>query len=142
MSTEWATLVRHYLARRDPAVLEQAIAATQEPEIIALLRAVQEHNFETITRLAPALYESLQREERSEEALTVALLATNQQVQLVESYNQFPLEQQSQALEFGLEACEITIRLATLLDDPPCVACYQFTKGNGPRLGRLGCKMV
>ncbi len=131
MDTNWTVLVRQYFARQDRALLEQAITAAQEQEIVALLTAVQEWDLNAIDRLAHTLHESLYRAGRVEEALTVALLATDLQAQCVEFYNQFPLEQQSQALEFGLRACDTAIHLATLLADQPCAALYQSAKGSG-----------
>src|SRR6185503_18943395 len=121
MNNDWAALARQYLVRSEPVLMEQAIAAAREQEIVALLRAFLQKNFETTNYLATVLYESLQRVGRIEEAFTVALLPTDLQTRLVEFYNRFPLEQQAQLLQLGLEACEEAMLLATQLDDLPCV---------------------
>jgi len=131
MSTNWTALARTYLTHRDLAVLEQAIAAAQEQEIVALLKAFQAQEIEAVDRCAGGLHESLHRAGRTEEALTIALLHIDLRARLVEIYNRVPVEQQMQALQMGLENCTIAIALATRLNDLPCVALYKGIEGNG-----------
>jgi hypothetical protein len=136
MSTNWAALTRSYLALRAPAMLDEAIAAAQGEEIIALLKAFQQRDIEAVDQYAGVLYESLRSKWCTEEALTIALLHLDLRVQLVEIYKQFPVEQQIQALEMGLESCRIAIDLATQLNDLPCVAFCRAVEGQGLYAGR------
>jgi hypothetical protein len=100
---------RLYLALRKKELLQQAVETAEqagEMDIANLLRAFQAQDIETMDRMAPALHRSLRESGREEEAWTVALVHLDTRALLAEMFMHFPLEQQMEALEVGLEACE------------------------------------
>jgi tetratricopeptide (TPR) repeat protein len=130
----WARLIRQYLALRKKELLQQAVETAEqagEMDIAKFLRAFQAQDIETMDRMAPALHHSLRESGREEEAWTVVLVHLDTRAQLVEVFMHFPLEQQMEALEVGLEACEKATAIARTLGDEPCTAFYRAVAGNG-----------
>jgi CHAT domain-containing protein len=133
-SVPWARLTRQYLALRKDEFLEQAIAEAQrtgETEIVALLHAWQQGDFQTIQEQAQELHGKFLEAGRNEEAWTVALVGLDQLAALAELFIQFPLEQQLPALEAGLRACQEAAAIAQALGDEACEAFYKGVAANG-----------
>lgn len=59
MSTQWATMARQHLARREDTLLQAAMAAAPEDDIRRLLDAFREKDLEAVTAFATLLAAAL-----------------------------------------------------------------------------------
>ena len=135
----WARLAREYLTLRKKELLEQAIVSAEqagENEIASLLRARQENNIPVFDEHASSLYQKLLSTGKREETLTVALFQLDIRAHLAEYSNHFPQEEQDQALEIGIQACQESVSIADMLGDEACKAFYLDMAGNGYVRGR------
>lgn len=128
----WAIKARHHLALRKPEQLDQAIAeAGNEHEIVRLLEAFKQSDFEKIDQLTEQIIIRLQQETRDEEALTTQLICFDTRAVLAEHYIQYPLEDQRQVRETGIQACQLAVQIAVILQDKPCQAFYLSLLASG-----------
>lgn len=128
----WAIKARRYLALGKRELLTEAIAeARGQTEIAAFLEVFADGNLSEIDRLSEELTPILQQAKRREEVLTVNLLYLDIRAGFADSYIHYPVEQQKQARELGIEACHQTIEIAQILNDKPCQATYSRFLANG-----------
>lgn len=96
---------------RKTELLDQAIGEAQrsgEMDIVTLLRVLQEGDFQTLEEHASQLHRALLAVGRTEEGWTVVPVGLDLRASLAERFGYFPLEQQAQAFEMGLRACQQT----------------------------------
>ncbi|MBA4122964.1 MAG: CHAT domain-containing protein [Acidobacteria bacterium] len=121
----WAIKARRHLALRKPELLDQAIAeAGNEHEIVRLLEAFKQSDFEKIAQLTEQIVPRLKQANRDEEVLTIKLINVDTLAAFVELFNQFPLEEQRHLREIGIQACQKALQIAEILQDKPCQAFY------------------
>jgi len=146
---DWAGYFRRYLALRNKEDLEKA-KALAEGEILELIEAYKQKEFEKIENSEPSLhkkllvddrkreadtvvllYEKLLAEDRKEEAYTVVLLSLDEITRLVEEFKQFPPAKQMKALETGMKACHKACELSGEIKDFPCYVFYLSVAARG-----------
>lgn len=127
----WAIKARRSLALRTEELLYEAIAeAHGETEIIAILKAFPEGNYDEADRLIEQLYPKLERAERHQEAFTLNLFTLDRRISFITS-EEIQIELRQQAIEMGIKACQKAIEIAQILNDKPCLAFYLTVLGIG-----------
>ena len=130
----WDALLRRYLVLEEPSLLDQAIAAA-EGDVVGLLQAVKSRDGIAVNELAPKVSESLNSEERTDEAITAWLILADCWARAVTDKH-VPPAQRDRTLRVGMKACEDAVRLATLLEDRACAAFYLGALAAGLRRAR------
>jgi len=150
----WAPLLRRFLAQRDDAQLDLAIAAARRANEIdvatllndfqelerqissshrhsaeALIEAFQQGLIVTIDNRLKSLNAGFQKAGLTEEALTVELLFLDMRSRPLAFFEQYLVGWQTRILELGLRSCERATNVAAQLRDQACVAFYQTSKG-------------
>ncbi|MBS1796074.1 MAG: CHAT domain-containing protein [Acidobacteria bacterium] len=128
----WAIRLRRHIALQKPEILDEAIAEAQgDTEIVNLLDLFKNEDIEKVNQTVERLIPQLQSVGRNEEAATAYLIYLNFRVALAEMYIQFPIEQQRQAREAGIQACQEAAQIAESLDDAALRAFYLVVLAGG-----------
>ncbi len=142
----WAIKARRYIALRKKELLDESLTCAKkmakgsffgltanpiDKEIVQFLVAFADYDSEVVERLTEQLIPKLQQSERLEESLSLNLLYHDIRAGLVRSYFRYPIEQQKQMRELGIQACEKAIQIAQILNDKLCQAFYSNALGIG-----------
>lgn len=135
----WAIKARRYLALRQMEMLDEAIAEAHklakgsfwglaanpvDTEIFRFVEAYRQDNIAELDSLSAQLISKLKQNNRHEEALTVNLLYVDIDAILGDNYPAYPVEQQENIKERGIQACQQAIQIARILNDKACQAVY------------------
>lgn len=130
----WAFMARGFLAVRQTATMEKAAETARQvgdERVAALLRALLAGDLAAIDHDAPRLYEEFRAAGRESDALTVALVSMDMRAALAQTFDRYPLEQQAEVVEVGLNTCRRAEAFAAVLGDWACQAYYKQLEAAG-----------
>ncbi len=129
-NSSWTRPYRRYLALRqdDDFAAALTIAPVDVAEFVTLsLRGDAGAANERIAPLRERLADS------REELLTIQLSYHDIYARLCETFKDFPFHQQNDALNKGVQACELAIQIARELEELPCAAFFAYIMAKGLR---------
>jgi len=129
---QWAIKARRAMGLHDENMLRAAIGEIKDiPEINDFLRAYGEPNMDALESLARSLPSKLNRQNRTEEALTVKLIRHNFSARLAEHFFTMPPDQRKIVWELVERSCRHALQIARALQDEACQAKYLALWGRG-----------
>lgn len=131
---KWAELARKFLSQRNDKFLRKAIFEAQklgELEIINCLQSAADSNISDVKQLTDKLIQILDNSGRREESLTLKLLYLDTLAALTETYLEFPIEDQKEIRELGIQACRLAVETSLILRDKPCYAFFESVLADG-----------
>lgn len=131
---KWTELARKFLSQRNDKFLRKAVIEAKkfgESEIIKCLQFAIDSNTDDIKRLTDQIIPALDKSGRHEEALTLKLLYLDTLAALTETYIEFPIEQQKEIRELGIQACRLAVKTSLILRDKPCQAFFESVLADG-----------
>ncbi|MDQ2805464.1 MAG: CHAT domain-containing protein [Chloroflexota bacterium] len=129
----WVAHLQTYLVHRSDSLFAAVLAAApaDPPDLRALLRAFTALDTEAVYRLTRTVEAALWAAARPAEAGLIPLLWLDSLAGLVETYDQYALNEQAQALELGCNACSQAALLCETSGWPTGAAFYRAVRGSG-----------
>ena len=124
----WPKLFRRFLALRREEDLAAAVRCAP-PEVGEFLTVCGRGNEEGANARIEGLRERFP--EDGEQRFTLALAYCDVYARWCETFKDFPLEHQAEALEAGLTVCREAVGLSEALEDLPCAALYSALTASG-----------
>ncbi len=124
----WTTPYRRYLALRQDEDFAATLAIAPA-EVAEFLTLSYEGDIGAANRLIAALCRRLASSR--DESLTIELSYLDIYARLCQTFLDYPLHEQNDALEIGVRGCEDAMQVAHLLEDLPCAAFYARVMASG-----------